>query len=265
MTKNIFYINGLNKKLSEKKFLAKKVYNKNFIRNNLPGLEKLKVIDTESEFRNLILEAPKGSTVYTNKTVLRNKFNPDVNLQTFLNTYNKSGSFISYYEKKFTTFTSKNRQPTIVLKPVKGGYSVYCAGTTGFLPKSQYKKAKAALRKKEIVQHTKKRFNLWKLKRFFPPRLPLKLDSMSFCPGNTLNNFSKSTRRKTFPYHLNTVFVYKPRPFNNNEKEEAEEDTRMFNTNSTTIKKTNFYNKRIFTRLSEKKNTKLNNKNNKKP
>jgi hypothetical protein len=218
--------------INTKKYLNTYFYTKSLVRSNLMNI---KVLDTSTNFYNIpridldylsLRKIPPldGFSLFGRKTLYINKRNSVLRFESFLCGFS---SQICLQETVYRFLLSlqqksKNVQNSlIILKPIKGGFSSYCCGVIGFLPRSQglliMKKILFLSVKRQIKSEKsmldfinglliKEKF----INKYFLLRLPFNLGKATVYCRFKKNNFSLSHRKKKdFFAEYNFVFLFK--------------------------------------------------------
>ena len=258
MSAKTFYGKFKAQNFLEKKYLNSLINSKNIIRNNIGDKGDVYSIDNNSNVTHFKTKETieVGSSVMLNDFVFKNKYNKQLELKTFQNTFTNVNEINSLnLDKSLKTISNEKSslRLMIFLDGVKGGFLGYSSGIVGFIPKSQIRNIIQNI----IKNHSNKKINISNLlfllsknhftKRYFPFRVPFFLSNMAVYPSFQKYNFSKSTQRKrrSFRNYLNFIFISKKvvqksksyKILNKNEKFKYQKNSKPYYSKENTGKK----------------------------
>ncbi len=182
MSKKTFSWHFQNSEFFEQHFVTREYLHKSFIRDTLTENKNIKIVDNWSSVNDFFFKNQKskvirtfkkiskwkkkligsriekgrklktGNLIHLNYPILRHKFWDKIQLQVPMMPNARPVNLIRLVKtlrKSAVNSTNKKKLlPVQLLKPTKGGFIVRFSTIKGFLPTSQFKKAKNALQKK---------------------------------------------------------------------------------------------------------------------
>jgi hypothetical protein len=133
------------------KSLNKEIYQKSYVRGSLQNSRTIQILDNNSLFSNLAVQniirirgksfakQLEGISLDTNSFLYKNKLNSNLKFKSFIfNSLRYKNLLNSFYTSlKILEFSEKRVCNTLlILKPIKGGFTCYSSGVSGFLPRS---------------------------------------------------------------------------------------------------------------------------------
>lgn len=198
MSKKTFSWHFQNSEFFEQHFVTREYLHKSFIRDTLTENKNIKIVDNWSSVNDFFFKNQKskviktfkkiskwkkkltgsrieksrklktGNLIHLNYPILRHKFWDKIQLQVPMMPNARPVNLIRLVKtlrKSAVNNTNKKKLlPVQLLKPTKGGFIVRFSTIKGFLPTSQFKKAKKAL--KEKCQKVNPLDNLLSMKEF---------------------------------------------------------------------------------------------------
>lgn len=233
LSKKIFYQKELLLcEINTKKFLNENLYEKFIVRSKLLGSEAINKLDTNTKTYNIrktnlsrLISSKtselEGYSLNARKTVYTNRRNNLLRFESFACNFSSSSAQLDNVYKSLKSSQLENKKinnSLMILKPIKGGFSSYCSGVLGFIPRTHgfmiMRKIPFILANRQIEnkENTIKFFVSPEKfsSRYFTPRMNFELGQAALYPKFEKYNFSSSNRKKNrFSTKYNFVFLSK--------------------------------------------------------